>query len=186
MLWLSADIAEVTGLALWRGPDLIRTAVLRKRGEKGCYLFAGVLHASEMLAWLEAFRAGATLEDRPMRLIVESVHVDFRLGKPLVKPALSLAKRHGRVEAWWKATSPERADPVDVDVNTWRAVARQTLSHGAMAPMEWTWPKSGDDCKPVAQALVRQHYGLAVTGDEAEAVLVGHWALRTSAVGGAS
>lgn len=182
MLWLSADIAATTGLALWRGRELLRTAILAKVGEKGRYRFDRRQHEDEMGAWLDAFRASSPLDDRPERLIVESVHVDFRNGKPLVKPALSLAKRHGRVEAWWKATAPERCDAVDVDVNTWRSVARQTMSLGDDGPMKWVWPKKGEDCKPVAQALVLEHYERQVSGDEADAVLVGHWALRTRAV----
>lgn len=182
MLWLSADIAEVTGLALWRGLELVRTAALAAVGKRGSYRLGDVLYEDEMRAWLAAYRASAPLDDRPVVLVVEDVHVARRGQTLLVQPALSLARRHGRVDAWWQASAPARRAVVRVEVATWREVARQTLSLGTFKPGSWSWPKRGEDCKPVAQQLVREHYGRDVSEDEADAVMVGHWALRTRAV----
>lgn len=180
MLWLSADIAEVTGLALWRGPDLVRTARLAKVGKHGPrYSLGDVVYEDELRAWLAAFRASAPLDDRPELLVAEDVHVARRGQTLLVQPAISLARRHGRVDAWWQASAPERRAVVLVEVATWREVVRQTVSLGAFGPGGWAWPKKGEDCKPVAQALVREHYGRDVTADEADAVMVGHWFVRT-------
>ena len=184
MLWLSADLASKTptGLALWRGSELLRTAVLRPVGAAGKVRLGGTVYATEMAAWLAAFCAPAPLDERPQVLVAESVHVATHNGRPLVAPALALSAMHGRVGAWWLATAPERRPMVEVDVNTWRSVVREHLSNGKLAARAWSWPKKGEDCKPVAQALVREHYGREVSEDEADAVLVGVWALRTRAV----
>lgn len=166
MLWLSADLSKSrSGLALWRGSDLLRVATVRAVGSKGRHAFLGRTHDTDIAAWQTAFRGPG--DERIGALVHEA-----GLGHHMTTSRI-LAEHRGGVLMLWRLASGG-GPVVSVNVNEWRRVAREAWGV--------SWPKDGAACKALAVQLVREHYGRDVTKDEADAVLVGHWALRTRAI----
>ena len=98
------------------------------------------------------------------------VYEDGLMHRPQVAKALS--EHRGMVLAVWKivANGPMRA----VNVQAWRKVARLTWG--------LPFPAHSAGCKELAVWLVRKQWGIEVGADEADAVLVGHWAVKTRAI----
>lgn len=166
MLWLSADLSKSrSGLALWRGSELVHVATLRAKGSKGKHVFGSRTYESDIAAWRAAFRGpGDERIDGPL------VH-EAGLGHHMTTARI-LAEHRGGVLMLWRLHC---GGPVlSVNVGEWRRVAREAWGV--------SWPADSDACKALAVSLVREHYGREVSGDEADAVLVGLWALRTRAV----
>lgn len=165
MLWLSADLSKsCSGLALWRGSELLRVASLRPKGKQGKHAFGSVTYESDIAAWRSAFRGPG--EER-LGALVHEAGLGHRMGTARI-----LAEHRGGVLMLWRIACG--GPVVSVNVNEWRRVAREAWGV--------SWPKDGAACKALAVSLVREHYGREVSKDEADAVLVGVWALRTRAV----
>lgn len=158
--WISADLSKsCSGVAIWEGAQLVDTATVRPDGRTGRYIASGVVHGSEIDAWRAVLSGAGAL-----------VHEAGLGHRSAVTQAL--AAHRGLVLAVWQMVG---GGPVrSVSVQTWRKVARQTWG--------LPFPAHSAGCKELAVWLVRRHWGLAVGHDEADAVLVGHWALRTRAL----
>lgn len=163
MIWLSADLSKsCSGLALWRDSSLLSVACLRAFGAKGKHKFQGRAFDSDIEAWRAAF-AGMSGDKGPHVLVYES-----GLGHHMTTARI-LAEHRGGVLMLWRVFGAARA--IEVNVNEWRRVAREAWGV--------SWPKDGSACKALAVSLVREHYRREVTEDEADAVLIGHWFIRT-------
>lgn len=164
MLWLSADLSKsCSGLALWRGSELLRVACVKPKGAKGKHTFGSAVHPTDIAAWHAAMMAEGV---RPGALVVES-----GLGHHMTTARI-LAEHRGGVLMLWRLWCG--GPVVSVSPNEWRRVAREAWGV--------SWPKDGDACKALAVSLVREHYGREVSEDEADAILIGHWAIRTRAL----
>jgi hypothetical protein len=169
MLWLSADLSKLlSGVAFWRGSQLVATNSVEPYGGKGRFrLRDGDDCEHELGAWLRIFGSGTDLQSRAVALVVES-----GLGHRM-KTAQILAEHRGRVLGWWDATGPGR--PVHrVGSTEWRRVAREAWGV--------SWPSDGESCKALAVEVVAARFGRTLPPDEADAVLVGHWAIRTGLI----
>lgn len=153
--WLSVDPGTRSGVAEWVGSSLVATCVVRPIGKLGRWTALGPEVRGEAAAWRQTL-AGV------------SVAVCEACGFGLPRSALaSLSRRIGGIER-----SAEHAGVafVEVNVSEWRRVTAEAW--------DVSWPKDGPACKALAQSLVREHYGREVGEDEADAVLIGHAALR--------
>lgn len=73
------------------------------------------------------------------------------------------------------ALCEQRKIPVtEVNTSSWRKVCGEAWGV--------SFPAKSDAAKALSIALVREHYGVTCTDDEADAVLLGFWALRTRTV----
>ena len=163
MLWLSADFSkDCSGIALWAGNVLANTYTVKVKGKLGKHVFAGQTYGSQVAAWQAAFTVW------PRGALV----YEGGLGHNM-KTARILAEHRGGVLMLWRLNCS--GPMIAANVKEWRRVACET----------WpglSWPADRERCKATAVSLVKEHFGRDVSADEADAVLVGHWALRTRAV----
>ena len=61
-------------------------------------------------------------------------------------------------------------DPIEINVSEWRRVIAEDQGI--------SWPKDSDRCKALSVQLVEKIYGLKITADESDAVLLGRAAIR--------
>lgn len=166
MIWMSVDAAlNRSGVALWRGPDLLEAFTLRPMGVSGQWarwkegkkLYS---EPSRRDAWASACRAPTAL----VLAVERGAHRN-------ADRALGRATGYLEAVADWR-----RMAYADVELMTWRrAIAEVMEARGT--PI--TWPAG--ESKTVAIAAARALYpalGAAVTDDEAEAVLIGRAAMR--------
>lgn len=157
-LWLSADLSVAcSGVALWRGDEIMETLTVGKKGRL----------PGTMDGWRSVFVDGAwSVPGRPLALVYEDGLMHH------ARVAKALSEHRGMVLGAWQmfCGGPTRR----VNVQVWRKVARQTWG--------MPFPAHSAGCKELAQWLVRRHYGRAVGPDEADAVLVGNWAVKTGAL----
>lgn len=156
MHWLSIDPAKCSGVAHWRGTSCIGTVVVRPVGAKGRWRVDEVVHKSEVDAWR------AALSTTSNSLVV----LEHGRGASRSSDA-SLGERRGYIRALAECTG---ARVEEIELSTWRRVVAE--HYGC------SWPVDGEACKRLAVSLVAEHYHRIVTPDEADAVLVGHAALR--------
>lgn len=153
--WISVDPGTRSGLAVWAGAVLEATAVVRPIGKLGRWATLGGEARGEAMAWNRVL-GGA-----------DAVAVEG-CGFGLPRGALaSLSRKIGGLER-----SAELAGVrfVEVNVSEWRRVVAEAWG--------CSWPRDSEACKRLAQSLVLEHFGRQVSEDEADAVLVGHAALR--------
>ena len=60
--------------------------------------------------------------------------------------------------------------PIEINVSEWRRVIAE--DQGV------SWPKDSDRCKALSVQLVERIYGITVTADESDAILLGRAAIR--------
>lgn len=177
MLWLSADFSkESSGLALWRDSTLMTVSTVRIKGKLGKHTLGEFTYATDIEAWAVALRS-------PRGETVSMLVHEAGLGHNM-KAARILAEHRGGVLMLWRTLGG--GPTVSVNVNEWTRVARETLSCGDLGPGQWSWPSDTDARKRLSAQVVNEHFGPGlgrfVNGDEADAVLVGHWAVRTGRV----
>ncbi len=165
MRWLSIDPATKTGIARWRGPTLVGVATLRpattkeQRGHgKHVVVCDRTIYTDRLGFWSQELA------------LAEAVVMEEAMGfSP--KTVAQLAFRRGYITA----CAELRVIPVhEVNTSSWRKVAGEAWGV--------SFPAKSDAAKALSIALVQEHYGVTCTDDEADAVLVGHWALRTRTV----
>ena len=175
MRWLSVDPATKTGIARWDGPRLVSVATLRpmtatEAKPHGCAkgdMAALVLLDSRrvLIPHVTTARAWAWLLAG-----IDAVVIEEAMGfQP--KTVAQLGYRRGYIAALCE----QRGVPVtEVNTSSWRKVAGEAWGV--------SFPAKSDAAKILAQSLAAEHFGVLCTDDEADAVLVGHWALRTRTV----
>lgn len=175
MRWLSIDPATKTGIARWEGPRLVSVATLRPMtaGEAkphGCT--KGDLAAIVLLDGRRVIVPHVTTARAWSSLLpgIEAVIIEEAMGfQP--KTVAQLGYRRGYIAA---LCEQRNVAVTEVNTSSWRKVAGDAWGV--------SFPAKSDAAKVLAQSLVREHFGVECTDDEADAVLVGHWALRTRTV----
>lgn len=164
MRWLSIDPADRAGFACWEGDHLINAVTLRPalRGEKKRGTM--MLGASPMRSFYAAIYMAIVIGEH------KAVFIEESMGKS-PKTVSQLGEFRGYVRAIC-----DHAGVTYKAVNTseWRSVVAGLYG--------LTFPRNTDDAKALSIKLAKDFCGLDLTGDEADAVNVGRWALRTGAV----
>lgn len=165
MRWLSVDPATKTGIARWDGPRLVSVATLRPllaaeqraHPEAALVLVTGatiIPFATPFAAW------GAMLAGAQMVVVEEGMG-------SAEKSIAQLAFRRGYIA---HAAASRGARHIEVNSKRWKKVVGTKYGE--------KFPGYSKLDKEHAIALVAKHFGLTVLGDEADAILVGVWALE--------
>ena len=162
--WASVDPANKSGIAFWIGDKLESTGVLRMMGKSGQYrmirkicLDRGLVkttYPNKCNAWdcMCSNKGGIVIEEGAGRFTTA------------VK---SQAKLRGYIEHSCDSFSVQYQE---VNVSEWRRVVRE--AYGV------SFPANSKGCKELSKKLVKQEFGIDVSDDEADAVLLGKAALR--------
>lgn len=173
MKWLSVDPATKTGLARWEDETLVSVATMRPPAPKeaksrGVSKASGIVVASTQGADIYLGRKHAWAAQLSG---VEAVVIEEAMGfRP--KAVSQLAFRRGYVAAFCESRGVAY---VEVNTSEWRRVAGEAF--------RVSFPANSDAAKALSIALVREHYQIECSDDEADAVLVGLWAIRTRSIG---
>lgn len=161
MFWLSVDPAKgEAGVCIWEGRAVVETSVIRKRGSKGLYYFGEEVHPGRLGAWVRA------ITKYPADTLVMEKGAGGRA---------NIIDAQGWVRGYIDALSEVHGiRSVTVNVSEWRRCISEAFSI--------SWPRDRDRKKALAVRLVKEHYGLDVTNDEADAVLVGLACIRMGIV----
>lgn len=168
MRWISIDPSEkASGLAYWDGASLVSVHTLRaakgaKEKRQGAVWIGDVLAFASLIdAWRSALHY---VPD------VCAVFVEESMGKS-PRSVAAIGEVRGYIRA---ACELESVPYKTVNTLEWRRVVGE--AHG------FSFPVHREDAKARAVELVSEVYGRTLTDDEAEAVCVGMWAMRTRAV----
>lgn len=165
MRWASIDPANKAGIAYWDGDQLTGTVILKRVGAKGKFSLDGVIFLDRFTAWKDALESCAAI-------VTEEGCGRFATA---IK---SQAGIRGYIEAVCDYIRLRKGDATaafrTVNVSEWRRVIKE--SYGV------SWPATTERKKALSVQLVRQHYGIEATNDEADAVLLGVAAMRMGLV----
>jgi hypothetical protein len=172
MRWLSVDPATKTGIARWEDETLVSVATMRPPAPKeakarGVTKASGLVVASAQGADIYLGRKHAWAAQLTG---VEAVVVEEAMGF-MPKSVAQLAFRRGYIAALCESRGIAY---IEVNTREWRRVAGERFGVN--------FPTKSEDAKRLAIDLVREHYGTECSDDEADAVLVGLWAIRTRAL----
>lgn len=162
MRWLSIDPAEKAGLAWWEDDKLIGTALLRPA--KGKEKKMGEWAIGDVVA--PTFRAAL----RSMIIHVEAVFIEESMGKS-PKTVAQLGEFRGYV----RALCDEFGVP-------YKAANTKEWQHIVGGLYGLSFPNNSQDGKRLSIKLALDFCKRELTADEADAVNVGRWALRTGKV----
>ncbi len=156
--WASVDPATKSGIAIWDGDQLRRTAIIRPVGASGKYTRSG----TPPLSYARRFEAWKHLSD----IAAYGVVVERGAGR-----FAAAIRSQGKICGYIEACCDLYSRPyVEVVVSEWRRVMKE--DHGV------SFPKDSKRCKALSRKLVKELYGLDVTDDESDAVLLGRAAMR--------
>ena len=167
MKWVSVDPSNKTGLAFWDNDRLLSTFTARAMGAKGKWLVErtrGIVEKLPFDSKIECFRFAFFSQSK---VIMEEGFGQF---KTAIK---SQAEYRGYIKAAIDSLNVIDEKSIGlcvVNVMEWRRAIKDEFSI--------TWPATTERKKQLAVKLVKQAHGLDVTDDEADAVLLGHAALR--------
>jgi len=155
--WISIDPAKgLSGVAWWIGDKLERTFIVKKRGNKGAYYFGDEICDSMSDAW------GYTVS-----WAGNSTAIVEKGAGGLSNVVNAQGWMRGYLE---RSCELVGANTVVLGVSEWRRVIRE--AHDV------SWPSGRDAKKRLSVQLVRSIYGIDVSDDESDAVLLGAAALR--------
>lgn len=156
-LWCSGDPAKgPSGIACWQGANLDNTLTIKKCGNKGRYHCGGVIVDSKKEAWENALDWATGSQ-----VFVEEGAGSF---KTAIK---SQGEMRGYIEHVCDAMD---AEYTQLNVSNWRRVIKEMYNI--------SWPVGREAKKALSVKLVKEHFGIDVNDDEADAVLVGVAAMR--------
>ena len=157
--WISVDPSKiVSGVAYWTGDNLNGTGIVKPRGTKGAFYVGSFIHDSRYAAWWSVIGAAD-------QVIIE----EGAGGRP------NIVKAQGWMRGYMEAICDGHSTPYKViNVSEWRRVIRE--AYGV------SFPHDTVQCKILAQQIVHREYGVDVSNDEADAVLIGHAAMRMGIV----
>lgn len=163
MNWCSIDPANKAGIAFWVDGKLIRTRVIRKMGSKGKWLVGNDVCPSRIGAWYFALNG-------------QNVVVTEEGCGQFTTAVKSQAAIRGYIEAVCDGATDSGFVTrfLTVNVSEWRRVIKE--AYGV------SWPAKTERKKALSIQLVKEHFGISVTDDEADAVLLGAAALRMGLV----
>lgn len=161
-MWASVDAATVSGVAVWGDFGLDHTSRVRPVGVLGNWC---VDRPGERVAKVDELTAWRTALAHCDVVVVE-------VGRGASRNAdASLGARRGYIRAVCEMLG---AVYCELELSTWRrAIAEEMAERGQ--PLTWG---RGDATKDQAAVLVRSLYNISPSGDECDAVLIGHAARR--------
>lgn len=157
MIWLSVDPGTgKSGIARWDRHELVDSKVIKPCGAKGSYWIGHEKVGSKTEAWINAVN------------ITNRVFMERGAGfRPNV--INGQAKLRGYIEGVC-AMHPRKPICEEINVSEWKRVIKEDQGI--------SWPKDSARQKQLAISLVQQIYNREVTEDEADAILIGHAAIR--------
>lgn len=163
MNWCSVDPSNKSGIAYWVDGKLVSTKVLRRVGAKGKYALGSDTFDSRWTAWDKAL------------VCVDHVITEEGCGR-FATAIKSQAGIRGYIEAVCdhKTALSLTTSFVAVNVSEWRRVIKE--GYGI------SWPATTERKKALSVQLVKTHFGIDVSDDEADAVLLGVAAMRMGVV----
>lgn len=155
MKWVSIDPANSAGVAFWDDDKLHSTCIIKARGGKGAYYGAiGEICQTKHLAWLSIVT------------LAEQIIMEEGFGA-----RAKVVASQGHLRGYITAIADSRAVPVSVvNVSEWRRIIKDGFGV--------SWPREREGCKALSKSIVKQVYGIDVSDDESDAVLLGYAALR--------
>lgn len=164
MNWVSIDIGAMkSGVAYWDGERLMGSLVIKPCGNKGAYWHGNHKAPSKYTAWMQAL-------NKQEAVVVE------RGGGNRPNVINGQAKLRGYIEAMCDGMfdltdfAHDRVPYHEVIATEWKRVIKED--------QDISWPRDSARQKALAIKLVRDLYGLEVTEDEADAILLGRAAMR--------
>ncbi len=168
-LWVSLDIADVSGYAVWLGDTLLYCGeIAKKPRSKGRWQdvrhYPGAPepayseYPTEETAWQGII--DPLYGESAAHIVVEQVFVG-----PNRMTIISLARRHGRIQAFLG----------DKKGKLWIAVENAKWRRASKDLIGGKWPKGRDEKKKAAMQAVVKAFGIDAGPDVADAVLVGRW-----------
>lgn len=155
MTIISIDAAASSGVARWCDGELVTAYTIKPRGKSGAYYLGTEIMRSELEAWRATY-------NQVDRVVIEAGYS----GK--AGPAGYQGERVGYHRALCQVLG--LPPPIKINVAEWRRVLKEDQGI--------SWPASRDRKKALAVDLVKRIYGLDVTDDEADAILLGRAAMR--------
>ena len=153
--WISIDPATKSGVATWIDGILMRTDVVKARGKSGLwYGRGGEVFDSRLDAWNGIYEN------------VTQVIIERGFGG-MATAVRSQGKHIGWHECMCAFNMPA---PIEVNVSEWRRVIKEDQGI--------SWPSESKRCKALSVKLARNLYGLDLSDDESDAVLIGRAAMR--------
>ena len=159
---MAIDPAKVSGVAVFgsRVCKAVCTLIVKPRGAKGAYYAGNTVAESRLKAWqiiYDLFSPEAVIIERGFGGMATAV------------------RAQGKQIGWHECMCAERGIPlIEVNVAEWRRVIKE--DQGV------SWPRDSKRCKALSVKLARDIYGMDVTPDEADALLMGRAALRMGLV----
>lgn len=165
MRWASVDPANKAGIAYWDGDQLAGTVILKRVGAKGKFSLDGVIFLDRFTAWKDALEScAAIVTEEGCGRFATAIKSQAGIRGYIEAVCDYIRLRNGDANAVFRT----------VNVSEWRRVIKE--AYGV------SWPATTERKKALSVQLVRQHYGIEVTNDEADAVLLGVAAMRTGIV----
>jgi hypothetical protein len=163
MNWCSIDPSNRSGIAYWSGDKLIATTVLRRVGTKGKYKFDDNLCDCRWKVWDEAL------------IHISQVVTEEGCGR-FATAIKSQSSIRGYIEAVcdYNTANDRPTAFTAINVAEWRRVIKE--AYGV------SWPATTERKKELSKQLVKQNYGIDVSDDESDAVLLGVAAMRMGVV----
>lgn len=198
MIWASVDPSKrCTGFAIWSDVRLLRWGTITPASKTQQKNFAKarqllrVTHVIDSVEYYGATEHGTvveTLVPEPACGLRDAFHkafVDSLHGKSLtliMENPMGAMPRSVAEIAWYRGYITSLVDArlgtvIDVNTSEWRRVAAEAWGI--------SWPRQTELIKELAIKIVKENYGLQqhdIGPDEAEAILIGHWGLRTRTV----
>lgn len=163
MNWCSIDPSNRSGIAYWSDDRLVKTTVLRRVGAKGRYVLGDDMCNSRWSAWCLALAK---------RELVVTEEGCGRFATAIKSQADIRGYIHAVCDFQSTLGTPKRLEVVNV--SEWRRVIKE--AYGV------SWPATTERKKSLSVSLVKQRFGIDVTDDESDAVLLGVAAMRTGVV----
>jgi len=168
MNWISIDIgAGKSGVAYWDGGRLMGSIVVKPCGNKGAYWIGKDKVHDRYTAW------NRVLNQQQLAVVERGAG-----HRPNV--INGQAKVRGYIEAICDGMydlsdfTQDKLRYEEINVSEWKRVIKED--------QEVSWPRESTRQKALAVKLVTELYGLEVSEDEADAILMGRAALRMGVV----
>lgn len=169
MRWLSVDPAtHCSGLALWDGDRLVDTGIVKSIAQSERRRIEWRI-PRPVDSWVSRFTSPAAAWDSIIATNRIAAIVLEHSFSPTPKSTAAVAFMRGQIAA---VAALRGARFEGINTSSWRKCTAEAWG------CSWTSAREEDRLKALSQSLVREHFGVDVTGDEADAVLVGFAALR--------
>jgi len=155
MKWVSVDVGKKMGVTIWDGDCRKETFLIKPRGNKGNYYFGDHVVPSKLYAIECMFQKETSV------LVVERG----------MGGLAAVVNAQAHLRGYISAIADQHNVPVkEINVSEWRRVVKEQMGV--------SFPRQSKDCKILAQQLVKKHFNLDATEDEADSVLIGYAAMK--------